>query len=78
MSTMTLPAWVVMILAEIADRLRQVGVTIPLEGNQLRMSTRMVFFNCQKAWRELGEPKISIQQSLKETYAWYKAHGDIP
>ncbi len=28
----------------------------------------MMFFDCQKAWRELGEPKIPIVQSLKETF----------
>jgi dihydroflavonol-4-reductase len=77
MSTLILPAWLVYIIAWWADMLRQCGVPIPIEGNQLRLSTRMVFFNCQKAWRELGEPKIPIQQSLKETYEWYKAHGDL-
>jgi hypothetical protein len=37
----------------------------------------MMFFNCQQAWHELGEPQIPIQQSLRDTYAWYKAHGDV-
>jgi dihydroflavonol-4-reductase len=77
MSPFTLPAWLVYIVAWAADILRRYGVPIPIEGNQLRLSTHMLFFNCQKSWRELGEPKISIQQSLKETYAWYQAHGDL-
>jgi hypothetical protein len=37
----------------------------------------MMFFDCQKSWRELVEPRIPIQQSLKEAYEWYKAHGDL-
>jgi dihydroflavonol-4-reductase len=76
-TTIPLPAWAVMILAVIADALRRLGVNVPIEGNQLRLSTRMMFFNCQKAWRELGEPQVSIEQSLRETYAWYKARGEL-
>jgi dihydroflavonol-4-reductase len=77
MASITLPAGLVYVVAWAADILRQSGVPIPIEGNQLRLSTRMMFFHCQKAWRELGEPKIPIQQSLKETYEWYKRHGDL-
>ena len=65
------------LVAWLADLLRHFGVPIPIEGNQLRLSTRMMFFNCQKSWAEFGEPRIDIQTSLRETYAWYKAHGDL-
>ncbi|MBN1202590.1 MAG: NAD-dependent epimerase/dehydratase family protein [Anaerolineae bacterium] len=77
MTALRLPAWLVQIIAQAADVLRQLGVSLPIEGNQLRLSTHMIFFNCQKSWGELGEPRIPIQQSLEETYAWYKAHGDV-
>ncbi len=77
MFAITLSAPAVYLIAEIADVLRRFGVPLPIEGNQLRLSTRMMFFNCQKSWRELGEPSIPIQQSLKETYEWYQAHGDL-
>jgi dihydroflavonol-4-reductase len=77
MNVIRLPAWLVMIGAQVADVLRKYGVPLPIEGNQLRLSTRMIFFNCEKSWRELGEPQISIRQSLQDTYAWYKARGDI-
>jgi dihydroflavonol-4-reductase len=77
MTAFTLPAGLVYIIAWAADILRDCGVPIPIEGNQLRLSTRMLFFNCQKSWRELGEPRIPIQQSLKETYEWYQAHGEL-
>lgn len=72
-----LPAWLVNLAAAGADVLRRGGVTLPMEGNQLRLSTRMMFYNCQKSWRELGEPGIPIRQSLRETYEWYLAHGDV-
>ena len=77
MQAIPLPAWVTNLAAYVADLLRQVGVRLPIEGNQLRLSTRMMFYDCRKSWRELGEPRISVQQSLRETYEWYKAHGDI-
>jgi dihydroflavonol-4-reductase len=72
-----LPDWLLCLLAEAIDPLRRWGVPIPMEGSQLKLSTRMLFFDCQKSWRELGEPRISIQQSLRDTYEWYKAHGDL-
>ncbi len=77
LNPITLPAWALHPIAAAADLLREWGVPIPIEGNQLRLSTRMMFFDSQKAWRELCEPQISIQQSLRDTYEWYKAHGDI-
>ncbi len=77
MSATRLPAGVVHLIALVANVLRRFNVPIPIEGNQLHLSTRMLFFNCQKAWRELGPPQISIHQSLRDTYEWYKAHGEL-
>jgi len=67
----------VQLLAYGVDALRGAGVSVPMEGNQLRLSTRMMFFDCHKAWRELGEPRISIRQSIRDTLDWYRAHGDL-
>ncbi|NLX11196.1 MAG: NAD-dependent epimerase/dehydratase family protein [Chloroflexi bacterium] len=72
-----LPAWIVYIVAWGADVLRRFRVPLPIEGNQLRLSTRMMFFDARKAWRELGEPQVPIRQSLQDTYDWYRAHGDL-
>ncbi len=76
-SAVTLPTPVLYIAASIADLLRKLGVNLPAEGNQLRLGTRMMFFDAAKSWRELGEPRIPIRQSLQDTYDWYKAHADI-
>ena len=73
----TLPASVVLLAAYVADALRRLGVKLPIEGNQLRLSTRMMFYNCEKSWRELDEPRVPIQQSIREAYEWYRARGDI-
>jgi dihydroflavonol-4-reductase len=77
MTPFLMPTWIIYLIAWIADLLRRYGVPIPIEGNQLRLSTRMMFFNCEQSWHELGEPRIDIQTSLRETYLWYKAHGDL-
>ena len=77
LNPITLPAWTLHPIAAAADALREWGVPIPIEGNQLRLSTRLMFFDGQKAWNELCEPQVSIQQSLRDTYEWYKAHGDL-
>lgn len=77
MSAVPLPGWVVQIVAPVVDALRDLGVPVPIEGGQLQLSTRMLFFNCEKSWRELGEPRIPIRQSLRDTYEWYRAHGEL-
>lgn len=57
--------------------LGQVGQSLPIDANQIRLSARNIYFDCRKAWRELGEPRIDIRQSLQETYDWYVEHGFI-
>jgi dihydroflavonol-4-reductase len=58
-------------LAVVAGWLRAIGVPLPIDANQIRLSAHNVFFDCHKAWRELGEPKIDLRQSLEDTYQWY-------
>jgi dihydroflavonol-4-reductase len=73
----TLPAVVVRIMALGADALRRLGVPLPIEGNQLRLSTRLMFYNCAKSWRELGEPRVPVQQSIQDSFTWYRSRGDV-
>ena len=72
-----LPAVGVPLLAGAVDLGRRVGLPIPADGNQIRYSGRRVYFDCRKAWKELGEPQIDIRQSIQDTYDWYRAHGMI-
>ncbi len=76
-SLIILPAWIMLLVAEVARVLRRFHVPLPIDGNQLQLSAHMMFYNCQKSWRELGEPQVPIRQSLLDTYNWYKAHGDL-
>ena len=77
MVAITLPAWVVYLAASGVDVLRRLGVNVPAEGNQLRLGTRMMFFDARKSWQELAEPRVPIRQSLQDTVAWYRAQGVI-
>lgn len=72
-----LPPEAMPLLGAVIDLGRALGIPIPADGNQVRLSGRHLYFNCQKAWEELGEPEITIQQSLRDTYDWYRAHGMI-
>ena len=58
-SPIILPDWLVWIAAWGVDLLRWAGIKLPMEGNQLRLGIRMMFFDCQKSWRELGEPRVT-------------------
>jgi dihydroflavonol-4-reductase len=71
------PPEVIPVAAKLVDWGRALGLEIPAEGNQLRLSRRHIYFDCRKAHRELHEPEITIVQSIRDTYAWYKAQGVI-
>ena len=77
MTTIPISESVIQLAAYAVDGLRAAGVPVLIEGGQLRLSTRMMFFDCQKSWRELCEPRIEIRQSLRDTYEWYRMHGEL-
>jgi dihydroflavonol-4-reductase len=64
-------------LGWLIDLLRALRVPIPLDGNQMRLSAKNIFFDCHKAWHELGKPQISLHQMLTDTYVWYREHGYV-
>ncbi len=71
------PAAITPVAAAVAELLRRAGLKLPIDANQIRLSSRNMFYDCHKAWRELGEPRIDLRQSLEDTYHWYAAHGMI-
>ena len=70
-----LAEWAVPLVGAGFDALRAVGVPLPADGNQVRYSGKRMYYDCQKAWRELGEPQIGIRKSLQDSYDWFKRHG---
>lgn len=57
--------------------LRALNIPIKVDGNQVRLSAQNIFFDCRKAWQELGKPRIGLRQMLEDTYTWYVAQGLI-
>lgn len=64
-------------LAFTVGALRAAGLKLPIDANQIRLSSRNVYFDCRKAWAAFGKPEIEAQRSLNDTYQWYVAHGLI-
>jgi len=49
--------------------------TLPLSGDQLRMSGEFIYFDSGKAARELSLPQTPFRQTVERTYQWYRGHG---
>jgi dihydroflavonol-4-reductase len=69
------PNWIVPIIAKAVDIARGLHIPTPIDSNQARLGAEKVFYDCRKAWAELGQPQITMRQSLQDTYEWYKANG---
>lgn len=69
------PAGLLGPLADSIDLIRGLGVKVPVDGNQLRLGARALYFRFEKAWGELGEPTVSMRDSVRDTFTWYQEHG---
>ncbi len=74
---LTLPGWTLPILAEIIDRLKALGINLPIDGDQARLGGKHIYYTFDKAWRAFGAPQIDMRQSVADTFAWYQAHGYV-
>ncbi|NJR12465.1 NAD-dependent epimerase/dehydratase family protein [bacterium] len=72
------PDFVLPAAIRMVSLLHRLRVNLPLDENQVRLGAQKVHFDASKAWKELGEPQIDMAQSIRETFAWYEAHGFIP
>ncbi len=69
------PDFIVPFAASVIDFARMIGIKTPIDANQARLGARKMYFDCTKAWNELGRPQIDMLQSLRDTYDWYVEHG---
>jgi dihydroflavonol-4-reductase len=63
------------VLAGAVDLLRGLGLSVPLNGDQLRFSAETLWFDSSKARRELGLTTRPYAESAQRTYDWYRANG---
>lgn len=71
------PDALVPLIAEIATVLAHMGVTLPVDSDQIRLSTRQIHFDYTRAWNAFGQPRIDMLTSLRDSYRWYAEHGVI-
>jgi dihydroflavonol-4-reductase len=69
------PDFVLSPAASVIDLLRSIGIKTPIDANQARLGAHKIYFDCTKAWNELGHPQVDMLQSLRDTYDWYVEHG---
>ncbi len=72
-----MPNFALPVIAGGIDVLRRLGLSTPIDANQARLGGRNVFFDARKADAELGKPLIDMDNSLRDTYAWYVENGYI-
>ncbi len=51
------------------------GLSLPVDANQVLMSMRYIYSDSSKAVRELGLPQSSLEPAIEETHRWYLANG---
>lgn len=71
------PNFLLPTLANAIDLLRRLGISLPVDGNQIRLGGKNIFFDFSKTWEELGKPQIDMRQSVEDTYEWYRDHGYV-
>jgi nucleoside-diphosphate-sugar epimerase len=70
-----IPVWPVKIAAKLCEALcRPFGIEPPLHMRRLDFFVNNRGFTCAKAAREIGyDPKVSLEEGLARTAAWYRA-----
>lgn len=72
----TVPLWAIEPIAIGVTAARSVlGNRIPINSNQVRMSGLKLYFNTEKAVRELGIPQTPFQTAVERAYTWFKEKG---
>jgi nucleoside-diphosphate-sugar epimerase len=58
---------------------RPLGISPPIYRRRVDFFTKSRAFSIAKARRLLGyEPRVSLEEGIRETVEWYRRHGDLP
>lgn len=71
------PDWMLPPVAAGVDLARRLGISTPIDSNQVRLGGRCITFDFSKAWAELCRPQVDMCQSVRDTYEWYHQHGYV-
>jgi dihydroflavonol-4-reductase len=72
-----LPRGLTLLVAAGVDLLRRAGVALPANGDQLRFSTRTLWFDSSKARRELGLNTRPYSEAARRAFEWYNENGYV-
>jgi dihydroflavonol-4-reductase len=70
-----IPRWALPGAALVVEGLKRLGADLPLDGAQVRLAGEFMYYDNSKAIRELGLTTRPFEQSLRDTYAWYRSNG---
>lgn len=72
----TLPGWVMSVLALLVDGFNAVWPgTPPFSGGQVRKSSETLYCDITKAQEELDLPCTPFRTAVERAYGWYREHG---
>jgi dihydroflavonol-4-reductase len=72
----TIPRGALPLLGVVVDTVNRVSSRPPaVNGEQIRLSARNVFFDSGKAVRELGYPMLPFRGAAEKALRWYTDHG---
>ncbi|MBC8100685.1 MAG: NAD-dependent epimerase/dehydratase family protein, partial [Armatimonadetes bacterium] len=69
------PSALLPIIANAIDLARRLGVDTPIDAAQTRLGGAYVYFAYDKAWAAFGAPQYALADTVRDTAAWYVAHG---
>ncbi|MBN1317663.1 MAG: SDR family oxidoreductase [Anaerolineales bacterium] len=74
----TVPFWAIEPIAIGVAAARKVfGNRIPINSNQVRMSGQRLYFNTDKAVRELEMPQTPFRTAVERAFRWFKDNGHL-
>jgi dihydroflavonol-4-reductase len=73
--THALPRALIKALAYPVDWVRTIGLTLPVNGEQLRLACETFWFDAGKAKRELGLTPRPFEETVERTARWYRDRG---
>jgi dihydroflavonol-4-reductase len=65
------------VIASAIGLARDLGLSLPVDADQVRLGAHPIYFDFAKTWAALGPPEIDMRQSVQDTYAWYLENGYV-
>jgi dihydroflavonol-4-reductase len=70
-----IPRWTLPVVAEWVGLLQRLGVQMPMDRGRVLLCGRYMYYDNRKAVRELGLKLHPFEETVRDTFQWYAAHG---